>query len=117
MNIRAEVAKARSEAHREARSSHAWVRGRGTYLCTADSGAQCDPAPEASCPDWSGKVREVRELVERVLRDYPQVEKVYISGGFDGADTFDDLYKFDNYEPWTSTWEVTLWTRKDGWVK
>lgn len=110
------VADARAEAHAEARGAYPWVRSRGTYLCTSDASGQCDPAPEAECPDWDGTLRDIRELVAKVSLFYPQVEKVYISGGFDGAFTFKELYETSDYEPWASAWDVTVWTRKDGYV-
>lgn len=115
--LMAAVRDARSEARAEAKACNPWIRSRGTYLCTASNGGdQCAPHPEAECPTWSGRVSDVLALVAEVEAKHPHVGKVYISGGFDGADTFADLWEHDNYEPWVSAWDVTLWTREGGLV-
>jgi hypothetical protein len=112
----AKVKEARGEARTEAKASNPWIRSRGTWLCTAGPTGQCGPRPEAEALYWNGRVAEIRELVTTVLATHPEVDKIYVAGGFDGADTFDDLYTHDNYEPWVSAWDVTVWTRAGGFT-
>ena len=110
------VEEARREAFKDAKAQNRWVRSRGTFLCTADSDGQCEPSPEAEAFEWDGTLRAIHEMVNDVLAKYPDVEKIYISGGYDGADTFEDLYRFDNYEPWVAAWDITVWTKEGGYV-
>lgn len=116
-DLKTAVRAARGAAYDEAKASFPWIRSRGTYLATAGlNGDQCGPYPEAECPTWSGRYGEVLNVVAEVLASHPEVGKVYISGGFDGADTFRDLHEYDNYEPWASAWDVTVWTREGGFA-
>jgi hypothetical protein len=110
------VKAARGAARAEAKDSFPWIRSRGTWLCTAGPSGQCGPRPEAEACWWNGRVAEIREVVATVVAKHPDVDKVYLAGGFDGADTFEDLYRHDNYEPWVSAWDVTVWTRADGFL-
>lgn len=109
------VKAARGEARAEAKASYQWIRSRGTYLCTAGPD-QCSPRPEAECPDWDGTYREVLKVVTDVINRHPHVTRIYISGGFDGANTHAELYHDHDYEPWASAWDVTVWTRDGGLV-
>lgn len=100
----------RSASFEEARNLAPFVHSRGTHLCTADmNGGQCSPLPEAEAAPWHGSMREITEVIEQV-KDNPNVGEVYIAGGFDGADSVAD-YKAGEYEPWVSSWKLTVWSR------
>lgn len=110
------VRAARRDAYREAKGSMPWVRSRGTFLCTAGPGNdQAEPNPEADCPEWDGTMREIRDLIAKVEDRYPDVDLIYIAGGFDGGETLRDLTD-GNYEPWLSNWQVHVWRRGKGFV-
>lgn len=105
------VEDAREGAVREAEDCAPCAFSRGTFLATADlRGDQCSPSPEADCPGWRGTWKEIVELVNDVQANHPHVGEVYISGGYDGAESPRD-YRDDIYEPWVSSWLVSVWKR------
>lgn len=109
-----EVKKAREEARREAldfRMPFIW--SRGLILSTRDKkGDQCSPWPEAEGCTWKN-MREIKGLVKRIEEgQFKDVEEIYISGGFDTADSMQD-YRDGNYEPWISSWSVTVWLKNE----
>ncbi len=106
------VTHARQEARDEARMQGQWVRSRGTYLTTADKMGQCDPRPAAECPTWNGTRQEIDDLIALCQEKYPNVCLIMIEGGFDCADTFEELYKSDDYTPQASWWEVVVWEKE-----
>jgi len=108
--IKDAVAEARAEAIKDARG-YPCVYSRGTFLATIDPDGQCAPAPEAECPVWKGSMREINELVDEVLKDYPKVTEIYIAGGYDGADSPIAYREWGDYDPWVSAWSVTIWER------
>jgi len=120
--VRDAVARARREAEEEARRDgrrvgNPFVRSRGTFLATADKGGdQCWPYPEADCPFWNNTRNDIAKVVHVCEQNerYAHVEEVYISGGFDTAERLTD-FKDGCYEPWASSWKVTVWTRTAGW--
>lgn len=105
------VEDARKDAVREAQDCAACAFSRGTFLATADlCGDQCSPFPEADCPTWRGTWKEIAELVNDIQANHPHVGEVYISGGYDGAESPRD-YRDGVYEPWVSSWLVSVWKR------
>lgn len=112
IGIRAFVGEEREAAKKDAECDYKVVRSRGTFLCTSNfAGAQCEPSAEATCPKWSGNISEVRDLLAVVERFYPEVAEIYISGGYDGADSLTDMFE-GKYDPWVSNWHLTVWERK-----
>jgi hypothetical protein len=103
----------REEAESEARSQGKWIRSRGTYLTTSDRSGQCDPRPGAECPEWRGTKKEIDELISLVLDRYPNVTTISIEGGYDSSDTFEGLYKLEDYLPMSSWWSFTVWKREE----
>lgn len=103
----------REEAEKEARSQGSWVRSRGTFLTTSNNAGQCEPRPTAECPEWRGTLKEIEELVSLVKANYPEVTRISIEGGYDVADTHEQLYKFDDYLPMASWWDVVVWEREN----
>lgn len=101
------------QARAEAREvGSAFVRSRGTFLCTAnDRGDQCAPAPEAEAQEWDGTKAEIEHLVDDVQVRHPEVVEIYVAGGFDSAERLTDFNNGD-YEPWVSSWHVTVWRRR-----
>ena len=117
-SIKAEVKRERDLAWSDARSTNRFVISRGTWLATLDTrGNQCDPRPEAECPEWHGTMREIAELIALVEAKYPNVAKVYIAGGYDGARSLHHYNEWQEYEPWVSSWTVDVWTRPTEEVK
>lgn len=118
--LRGAINHARDYAVEEARRDYRFVRSRGTYLATSDGQGQCRPHEAADCHDWRGSQREINEAIAECLKDYPEVQSIYIAGGYDGGgyneeDTFKDFLKGDtDYQPWASSFEVTAWTREGG---
>ena len=107
------IAKQRDDALREARNQFKCVFSRGTMLSTCKSnGEQCEPAVEADPHLWKRTWKEIAELVALVLDKYPLAAEVYISGGYDGSDSVRGRWTDGNYEPWISSWEVTVWSRE-----
>jgi hypothetical protein len=105
------VAVERDKAATDARKQGAWIRSRGTYLTTSNGRDQLQPRPASECPDWKGTLKEIRSLIALVSEKYPEVTRISIEGGYDCADTFQDLYEFDNYEPMVTWWEVLVWAK------
>ena len=113
--IKQAVEAAYAASEREARTGSKYVHSRGKFVGTADNrGEQSRPYIGAEAHDWKGTEKQLREAVEEILRNYPNVEKLYLEGGFDGADNF-RAYCDGDYCPWVSSWAVTVWTRKEGW--
>lgn len=108
------VAEKRDEARNEALELYACAFSRGTFLCTADKyGDQCAPYPEAECPTWHGTLKEINELIALVRGGkYPEVARIYISGGFDGAESPFAYYQNEDYEPWASSWYELIWSKE-----
>ena len=110
--IKDKISAARYDALQEARKEwdYSYRPSRGTFLCTGDESGQCAPNIEAECPTWDGKLSSIKVLIERVQKEYPSVTKVYISGGYDGADS-PYAYQNGDYEPCIASWETTVWER------
>lgn len=108
--IKNEVYDARKEAVKEAHRAYKFAVSRGTFLATLNQFGQCDPRPEAECPAWRGTLKEIKNLITLVEAKYPDVTKIYIAGGYDGSNSLYD-YNLGEYEPWVSSWEVTVWKR------
>lgn len=105
-------------AYRTARRSGVRsIHSRGRYLATiggeGDQRDQCDPYPGAEAIEWRGTLKELLAAVHIISNGYPNVKELWIEGGFDGAENprefMDGLY-----DPWVGTWEVLVWTRKNG---
>lgn len=112
-SLKQAVSQARADAESEARASFPWVRSRGTFLSTLNERReQCRPCPEAECNSWNGTWREIQAMIRDVEANHPHVHVVYISGGYDGAEGYHALWLDDNYEPWASSWNVTIWERR-----
>lgn len=113
IDIKAGVSAARAQALRDARRDYTnrCHFSRGTFLATADKNGQCKPAPAAECYNWNGTLRELNELIERVKRDFPDVTSVYLTGGYDGAES-PVAYQNGDYDPWTGVWEFDVWRRE-----
>jgi hypothetical protein len=109
--LRSLIAEKRAEAVMVAKEQGVWIRSRGTYLTTSDGHGQCDPRPAAECPDWKGTKKEIDELIALCMRDYPEVKMILIEGGYDSADTFEDLWRNDNYAPQSSWWDEVVWKK------
>lgn len=109
-DIKAQIAAERNRAVKEARRCSKFWKSRGTFLATTGRGGQCNPFPEADCPYWDGTLKSIYETIALVEAEYPEVEEIYISGGYDGADSLYD-YRMMCYEPWVSSWDVSIWTR------
>lgn len=107
------IANERAKALKDAEGQFKCIYSRGTMLstCKAD-GEQCEPAIEADPYLWKRTWKSIAELVALVLAKYPHVAQVYISGGYDGADSVRDRWEYGNYEPWVSSWQVTVWSRE-----
>jgi hypothetical protein len=126
--IKEAITKARTAAEREARKlgrsndyedsygrriarPFKFVRSRGARVITINQQlGRVDPCEEPW--EYGGTKRELVELVNDVLANYPQCDEVVLEGGFDLSETFD----FADYEPRVTDWEVTIWTRAGGYA-
>ncbi len=110
--IKEKIGQARYDALREAKSdwTYKYQPSRGQFLCTGDANGQCAPNVEAECPTWDGNLRSIKTLIEKVKQDYPAVTKIYLSGGYDGAES-PYAYQQGDYEPWIASWSVPIWER------
>lgn len=116
------IKKAREEARRDAASRHKFIRSRGVVLATCDKdGEQCSPLPAAEANQWSGSFDQIKILKEVHCKNAGSiVAEIYLEGGYDGSvddeTTLNEWLKYDTEcIPLTSSWKVTVWTRKDGW--
>lgn len=107
------VSAARETARREGAKDAGYAKSRGTMLGTSPKGGgQCRPYPGGEAIPWDGSKKELEAVIEKVLAGYPDVETVYVFGGFDGFETFAAaIANDDDYDPWISEWEVVYWTR------
>lgn len=111
--LKAAVTAARERAEEEARRGAPCVFARAMNLATAKhDGEQCRPRVEADCPGWDRTWREVVATVADVEANHPHVAQVYISGGYDGANSPHARWVDGDYEPWESSWDVTVWERE-----
>lgn len=104
------ISNARACAISDAREEGRYTPSRGTFLATASKGLQCSPRPSADCPTWDGTMKEIDELVARVVRDHPDVDEITIGGGYDAADSM-VAHQNGDYCPWAGVWEITVWER------
>jgi len=104
------VRKAREVSRREAKEALPWVVSRGTWLCTSNAGEHCGPHDESEAPVWNGTLRSILEVVADVKANHPEVDEVYIAGGYDGAENLVALQAGDS-ESWISNWAVSVWKR------
>jgi hypothetical protein len=112
-DLKAAVTAACGQARDEARQSAVCVFARAMNLATAErGGSPCPPREEAACPGWKKTWKEIVEVVSEVEANYPNVLEVYISGGFDAADSPRARWEDGNYEPWASSWSVVVWERE-----
>lgn len=115
--LRRAIDLARHQAIRSGNSAAPYIKSRGTWLATSSKDGQCAPAPESDCNWWKGTLKEIRELVAYVQERYPDVETVYVTGGYDGyASFFRSMEDSSDYEPWVSQWEVDVWKKGVGYV-
>ena len=113
-DLKAAMSAARQEAEKEAKQSSPLVFARAVNLSTAKKGGeQCRPRVEADCPGWKKTWKEIAEVVADVEANYPDVVQVYISGGYDGAESIQARWVDHNYEPWQSSWNITVWEREE----
>lgn len=113
-DLKRRVSEARQEGYRESVSQcgrRGMHQSRGTWLCTANAGGQCSPNAEAECITWRGTLREIRDLIAEVEAKYPDVNEIYIAGGYDWALNPRD-FADGAYDPWTAAWSVTVWSRE-----
>lgn len=112
-DIKHAVADARDNAIRQVRKDCGFrgvIASRGTFLSTADATGQCEPRPEAECPTWDGTKRDIDDLIALVVKEYPNVDRIYIGGGYDWASS-PQAYRDGDYEPWAASWGVIVWRR------
>ena len=107
------VAAARADSLADAKAAGAWVRSRGTFLGTTVNGAQGGPHPSADCHEWDGSKGELDRLIAELKATHPEVEELWLVGGHDAADTKQDLFDHDNYEPWAGSGEVLVGVNPD----
>ena len=88
------------------------IRSRGTWLCTAnEEQEQCPPLPESEENVWDRTVQQIDQLIFRVEQDYPDVNCIYIAGGYNGATSPYAYHEHGDYEPLISQWFVEIWKR------
>lgn len=110
--VKEAVSKERYTSIREYGRPNGVLFSRGTWLCTSNKkDGQCAPRYEAACPDFGGTWTEIVKLIQEVKDQYPDVDEIYISGGYDEAKSQRDYYEYGDYEPWVVTWSVTIWTK------
>jgi hypothetical protein len=110
--VKAERRRAKRAAEREKDADYPLVQSRGTFLCTADDGGQCDPRAEAECPEWRGTGAEIEDAILRCEShpDWKHVTSLYIAGGYDLMQSLrPDLYM--DVIPQVSLWDVEVWRR------
>lgn len=90
------------------------VKSRGRWLATVNSGGQCDPMPGAEAYEWRGTLKEIFKAVLDIQDNFPECTELWIEGGFDGAENVRE-YTDGLYDPWVGSWELLVWSRKDGW--
>lgn len=110
--IKAEIAKLKGAAAKEAKLFYPVIKSRGVWLSTTDKDGQCDPSPGAEAQAWKGTVGELSETIELIKFKYPNVEALWLEGGYDGANS-EEEFDTDNYTPWASNWELKIWSRED----
>mgnify|MGYP005831689491 CR=1 FL=1 len=113
------ISQLREEARREAkRNSEAPViRSRGVALYGSKKrvnaiGYETEDIVNADFPRSIGS-RLRKKDVDEFLADYPDTDAIDVEGGHDAHWTIE---WDDNYEPWVSSWETRVWTKKDGLV-
>lgn len=114
--LRRLVAMARHRAIRDGNAAAPYIQSRGMWLATSNKDGQCPPSPEGECDWWKGTLKQIKELVYLIETKYPEVETVYVAGGYDGYASFHSAVNGDDYEPWVSQWEVDVWKKGVGYV-
>lgn len=111
-DLRAAITTAREEAETQAKRHWHCVFARAMNLATAGhGGSPCRPREEADCPGFSRTWKEVAAVVADVEANHPHVREVYVSGGYDGAESPHARWVDGDYEPWESSWQVVIWER------
>ncbi len=117
-DLMSQLKKARQVALSEAKATgYKHVPSRGTFLCTSNKKeGQVDPALEGDMLSWDWTLRQIKELVAKVEANYPEVDEVYLAGGYDGAESVRD-YIDGCYEPCLGMWDLVVWSKEEQKVK
>lgn len=90
------------------RSQHGAIRSRGIDILFMSKGERLDGDDYYG---WGGTRSELMDAVTSEIKSNPRVDEVWISGGYDGADS---LFAMNNgdYEPNVHVWDILLWDAK-----
>ena len=61
--------------------------------------------------DWEGTKSDLLSVIETNLKLHPEIDEIYVSGGYDAADSVSD-YAHGLYEPQVHMWDVLVWSKK-----
>jgi hypothetical protein len=109
--LREAVSEARSIAKVEAERScgRGFLSSRGAwFIATRDNGAESN-ATDGTI-EFKGTQKQLDDEIARLRLDCPDINDIYIEGGFNFAETMADL-RDHVYEPWVSEWSVLAWSR------
>ena len=107
--IKDAVAEARNEAYYGGKQSVGKgiiLQSRGSSLIANDKGGSIWQEGEWA---WDGTKKDLEAAIAKAKAD-PKAIELYISGGYDGAESPYD-FREGNYCPWVSEWCVLLWAR------
>ncbi|WP_210499523.1 hypothetical protein [Vibrio crassostreae] len=104
------ISSVRNRAEGEARVFNKCVKSRGVYLT-----ASCDGETVLSTADnhmlKSASRTDLHNNIKWLIETHPDLDSIYVEGGFDGADTVKDLLELTDYEPWVSEWAIEIWNK------
>lgn len=108
-DLKQAVRDARSDAERDAQKHYRTgvLRSRGAWVIVTTKG-------EGLVTDGTLEFTGTQKQLDELLRYYagrPDVEGIYIEGGFNWAESVRAFADCD-YEPWVTEWTVTVWTRE-----
>lgn len=110
MSVLHQIARAKRASRAEASDAYSFVVSRGAYLRTYDAeGWDCEPWRKPEVCRWDGEHSTLAALIASAAQ-CESVERVYVEGGYDGADT---MHECDR-KPFVSAWQVLVWDREGG---
>ena len=107
-DLNRQIRTARDAAKAEAETHYRFIRSRGVDVCIIVNGNRVNECLEHLCAGSYPTAYEYSEL-EAIAATHltpggANHVELYFDGGYDGADSMDDLQY--NYEPWCSEWQV-----------
>lgn len=94
------ISEERQKVLRGLRFDYRTVQSRGLYVSWLESGSEHT--------EWKGTLKDLNATIAWVEKECPEAEEIWISGGYNGADSPQD-FQDCVYDPWVASFDVLVW--------